>query len=72
MRFLRETEEPEPLTEHPMKRTIQIAIACCAAAFIVVCWCTTETHTVRIKETRTYVKPKAPSGPEAFEPVNRY
>ena len=55
-----------------MKRTIQIVVTCCAAAFIVGCGCTTETHTVRIKETRTYVKPKPPAGPEAFEPVNRY
>ena len=56
-----------------MKRTIQFVLAACAVAFFVGCSCTTETHNVRIKET-TYrtVTPKAPSGPESFNPVERY
>jgi len=57
-----------------MKRTIQILLAAYAVAFLAGCGsCTTETHNVRIKET-TYrtVTPKAPSGPESFNPVERY
>ncbi len=59
-----------------MKRIAQILLAATAVAFVAGCGCTTETHTVRIKETRTYVpakpRPSTPAGPEAFEPVNRY
>lgn len=57
-----------------MKRIAQILLAVTAVAFVAGCGCTSETHTVRIKETRTYTpaKPRAPSGPESFEPVNRY
>lgn len=56
-----------------MKRIVQILVAACAVSFIVGCGCTTETHTVRIKETKkTYRPTPKPAGPEAFEPVNRY
>ena len=57
-----------------MKRTILIVISACAVSFLAGCGsCTTETHNVRIKET-TYrpAKKKAPSGPESFNPVERY
>ncbi len=58
-----------------MKKTILIVISACAVSFLAGCGsCTTETHNVRIKET-TYqrtVKKKAPSGPENFNPVERY
>ena len=57
-----------------MKRLVQIVLAASAVAFVAGCGCTTESHVVRIKETRTYTPAvKKPSGaPEDFEPVNRY
>ena len=56
-----------------MKRLTQIVLAVCAVAFVAGCGCTTETHTVRIKETRSYTPAvKKSSAPEDFEPVNRY
>lgn len=56
-----------------MKRLTQIVLAACAVAFVAGCGCTTESHLVRIKETRTYTPPvKKSSAPEDFEPVNRY
>ena len=56
-----------------MKRLTQIVLAACAVAFVAGCGCTTESHLVRIKETRTYTARAKPSDkPEDFEPVNRY